>query len=98
MKLNEIVDCLGGLWTGKKPPFIKAKVIRNTNFTTSGFLDLSNVAEIEVEQSSFEKRKLQKGDIIIEKSGGSETQAVGIINLMKNQMNMHIQILLHDCE
>jgi len=75
--LANFVETLGGLWTGKKPPFKKVKVIRNTNFTMTGTLDLSNVAEIEVESISFLKRKLCNGDIIIEKSGGSETQAVG---------------------
>lgn len=38
---------------------------------------MSDVAELEVEVSQYEKRKLQYGDIIIEKSGGSDTQAVG---------------------
>lgn len=77
LKLGEIVSNIGGLWTGKRQPFLKAKVIRNTNFGKNGVLDISNVAEIEVEVNQFNNRKLQKGDIIIEKSGGSETQAVG---------------------
>lgn len=77
MKLNECVDILGGLWTGDKPPFVKIKVIRNTNFTVDGKLDLSDVAEIEVEEKQFQSRELRNGDIILEKSGGSQTQAVG---------------------
>lgn len=79
--LSEQVEVLGGLWTGKKPPFKTVKVLRNTNFTMSGDLKLDDVAEIEVEINSFTKRKLQKGDIIIEKSGGSEKQAVGRVVL-----------------
>ncbi len=79
--LNDCVETLGGLWTGKKPPFIKVSVIRNTNFTMKGELKLDDVAQIDVEENSFAKRKLQKGDIIIEKSGGSETQAVGRVVL-----------------
>jgi type I restriction enzyme M protein len=75
--LGDIVETLNGLWTGKKEPFIKAKVIRNTNFTQDGKLDLSDVAELNVEQKQFQSRKLKLGDIIIEKSGGSSTQAVG---------------------
>ena len=42
-----------------------------------GYLSLDNVAEIDVEEKSLLSRTLEKGDIIIEKSGGSETQAVG---------------------
>lgn len=77
LKLRELVLPMGGLWTGKKPPFKTVNVIRNTNFKKGGKLDMTNVAKIEVEEKQFESRKLQKGDIIIEKSGGSETQAVG---------------------
>lgn len=81
VKLGDYVETLGGLWTGKKPPFKKVSVIRNTNFTMHGELNLANVAKIDVEEKSYEKRKLLKGDIIIEKSGGSETQAVGRVVL-----------------
>ena len=76
-KLSDCVDVKGGLWTGKKGPLKKVKVIRNTNFTMEGDLDLTDVAEIDVELSAFIERQLQKGDIILEKSGGSQTQAVG---------------------
>jgi type I restriction enzyme M protein len=81
IKLREIVSNIGGLWTGKKQPFITTKVIRNTNFGKNGLLDVSDIANIEVEVNQFNNRKLQKGDIIIEKSGGSETQAVGRVVL-----------------
>ena len=77
VRLGEVVDTLNGLWSGKKPPFIKVTVIRNTNFVKGGYFDLSDVAELEVEIAQYEKRKLLFGDIIVEKSGGSETQAVG---------------------
>lgn len=84
VKLGDYVDSFGGLWTGKKPPFKTVSVIRNTNFTMRGTLDLSDVANIDVEVNSFEKRKLLNGDIIIEKSGGSLTQAVGRVVLFEN--------------
>lgn len=86
LRLSEFVNTIGGLWTGKNPPFIKINVIRNTNFTNSGKIDYSDIAEIEVEEKQFHNRKLQYGDIIVEKSGGSETQAVGRIVLFdKNE-------------
>ncbi|MFZ4536989.1 N-6 DNA methylase [Propionivibrio sp.] len=77
VKLADHVETIGGLWTGKKPPFRSVQVIRNTNFTKTGKLDLNDVARIEVEEKQFASRSLKKGDIVIEKSGGSETQAVG---------------------
>lgn len=76
-KLGEVCYFQNGLWKGKKPPFKKVKVLRNTNFRNDGYLDLSNVAEIEVERKQFTNRLLQKGDLILERSGGGPTQPVG---------------------
>lgn len=77
IKLGQIAETIGGLWEGKKEPLILAKVIRNANFDKNGGIDYSNIKEIFVEKAQFEKRQLIKGDIILEKSGGSRTQAVG---------------------
>ncbi len=76
-RLDEICEFGNGLWTGKKPPFQNVGVIRNTNFTKDGKLDDSDIVYLEVEQSQFAKRKLQYGDIILEKSGGGPKQPVG---------------------
>ena len=70
-------EFLSGLWTGKKPPFNKAVVIRNTNFSNDGNIDYSNIAVLDVEVKQLQTRKLQKGDIIIERSGGGPKQPVG---------------------
>lgn len=70
-------EFLNGLWTGKKNPLIKAKVIRNTNFTISGEIDWSDIAELDVEERQLASRQLQTGDIIIERSGGGPKQPVG---------------------
>ena len=77
IQIDKLVNTIGGLWTGEKPPFKKVNVIRNTNFRMDGSLDLHDIANIEVEEAAYSNRTLQRGDIIIEKSGGSETQAVG---------------------
>lgn len=76
-KLRDICNVINGLWTGKKEPFINVAVIRNTNFSKDCQLNLENVAYIDVEAKQFASRKLLCGDIIIEKSGGSEKQPVG---------------------
>lgn len=80
-KIKALTDSLGGLWTGKKPPYKNVSVIRNTNFTFNGEINLENVEKIDAESRQLEKRTLEKGDIILEKSGGSETQAVGRVVL-----------------
>lgn len=79
--LVEVCEFSNGLWKGKKPPFINAGVIRNTNFTKEGALDDSNIAYIDVEKKQFENRRLQFGDVILEKSGGGPKQPVGRVIL-----------------
>lgn len=76
-KLGDLTTALNGLWVGKKPPFVNIAVIRNTNFTKDCQLDTTDIAYIDAEAKHFSTRKLQCGDIIIEKSGGSDKQPVG---------------------
>ena len=77
VKLGDKVNSINGLWEGKKGPFSTVNVIRNTNFVGDGKIDFSDIAVLEVETKQFQSRKLHPGDIIVEKSGGSNTQAVG---------------------
>ena len=75
--LDNLVSFQSGLWTGEKGELQKVKVLRNTNFKlNNGKLSYDDVAEIEVETSQLESRTLTYGDIILEKSGGSDTQAI----------------------
>jgi type I restriction enzyme S subunit len=53
------------------------KVIRTTNFTNQGVLNLDKIVSRDVSENKIAQKKLQKGDVIIEKSGGSPTQPVG---------------------
>ena len=74
---QELFTFENGLWTGKKEPIIDYPVIRNTNFSNDGSLNLSNVAVIPIEQRQLERKRLKWGDIIIERSGGGPQQPVG---------------------
>ena len=75
--LYDICDTINGLWKGKNPPFVNVGVIRNANFTKDFNLDYSKIEYIDVEQRAFEKRNLEYGDLIVEKSGGSDNFPVG---------------------
>lgn len=77
VSLGQCCDVLNGLWKGKKEPFVHVGVIRNANFTKEFTLDFSNVEYLDVEERQYTKRKLRKGDLIVEKSGGSEKWPVG---------------------
>lgn len=80
-KLSEICVSSNGLWKGKNPPFTTIAVLRSTNFTKDCKIKLDDVAYIEVEEKSFAKRKLQKNDIVVERSGGGPNQPVGRVLL-----------------
>jgi type I restriction enzyme S subunit len=85
VKLGVICESINGLWTGKKGPFETAKVVRNTNFTKDCRLDLSSIAILEVESRQLATRRLYKGDLIIEKSGGGPKQPVGRVVLFEEE-------------
>lgn len=53
------------------------KVIKTTNFTNEGKLNLEEVAIRNIPEHVIKDKKLKYGDIILEKSGGSDNFAVG---------------------
>ena len=79
--LGEACQFINGLWKGEEPPFVHVGVIRNTNFAKDGTLDDTDIAYLDVEAKKFSKRRLQFGDIILEKSGGGPKQPVGRVVL-----------------
>ena len=75
--IKDICENTNGLWKGKKEPLVNVGVIRNANFTKDFKLDYTNIEYIDVEQRAFVQRHLLNGDIIVEKSGGSDNNPVG---------------------
>ena len=57
-------------------------ILRSTNFTNQGILDLSDVAYRTLKPQKFAEKKLSAGEIIIERSGGSDSQPVGRIGFI----------------
>lgn len=68
---------LSGEWGTDDPDGTGVKVIRTTNFTDYGLLNLTEVVTRQIDYSKVEKKILKINDIIIEKSGGSDTKPVG---------------------
>jgi type I restriction enzyme S subunit len=76
--IDLLVEVISGEWGQEPDGENDVKVIRTTNFTNEGRLDLSkDVVMRNIEKKKVEKKRLQYGDIIIEKSGGSPEQPVG---------------------
>ncbi|MGO5010650.1 restriction endonuclease subunit S [Niallia sp. Sow4_A1] len=73
-----LVNVISGEWGNELNGKEGVKVIRTTNFTNIGKLDLEKeVVTRDIDEKKIEQKKLQYGDIIIEKSGGSPDQPVG---------------------
>lgn len=67
-----------GEWGNNPSGISGVKVIRTTNFSNDGKLDLSKGVVIrDIVDKKIATKKLQYGDTIIEKSGGSPNQPVG---------------------
>lgn len=74
-KLSDIIEeQISGEW-GEDGDGVA--VLRSTNFTNDGRLNLDNVVQRSIDKKKVEKKKLLLGDSIIEKSGGSPDQPVG---------------------
>lgn len=67
-------------------------VLRTTNFTSNGDIDYSCVVKRNIEQSKVEKKKLCFGDIILEKSGGTEKTPVGRVVYCDENINNSIYL------
>lgn len=81
-----IINNLSGEWGEEKQEngYILSKVLRNTNFDNKFNLNFDDVAERFIPEDKFKKIKLQNGDILVEKSGGSPTQPVGRVALIED--------------
>lgn len=77
-KLEDLIsDTFSGEW-GSEPISENAiKVIRTTNFTNEGYLDLTDVVTRDIEPKNVVRKKLKQGDTILERSGGTKDNPVG---------------------
>ncbi len=55
----------------------ETNIVRTTNFTNDGKLDLTEVVKRNIDEKKIIQKQLVYGDTIIEKSGGSPSQPVG---------------------
>jgi type I restriction enzyme S subunit len=78
VSIGELIsDKISGEWGSDPISNNSVGIIRTTNFTNEGKLNLHNIARRDISENKVRNKKLQFGDVIIEKSGGSPTQPVG---------------------
>lgn len=69
---------ISGEWGTEPSDGTGVNVLRSTNFSNIGKLDVSKEVVVrDISEDKIKAKRLKVGDLIIEKSGGSETQPVG---------------------
>ena len=90
-KLIEITGkALSGEWGTDDETGTGIPVLRTTNFTNEGVVDYNDVVTRTITKKNLSEKYLRKGDIIIEKSGGSDKQPVGRVIFFEGEDNTYL--------
>lgn len=65
-------------------------VLRTTNFTNIGVVNYDNIVTRIIKKKNLKDKLLRYGDIIIEKSGGSDTQPVGRVIFFEGEEEKYL--------
>lgn len=91
MKLIDITGkAISGEWGNDCEDGNGIPVLRTTNFTDAGVINFANVVLRDIPPKDLSKKFLRPGDIIIEKSGGSDTKPVGRVVYFDSEENKYL--------
>ncbi len=65
-------------------------VIKTNNMTYEGRIDFSDICIRNIPYDEAENNFLKKGDLIIEKSGGTKTHSVGYVNIFEGEDDKYV--------
>ncbi len=92
--MTKLVDITGkaisGEWGTDDTDGNGTPVLRTTNFTNDGVISYSNVVTRKIQKRNINDKFLRQGDIIIEKSGGSDKQPVGRVVFFDGEENKYL--------
>lgn len=90
-KLEIIIGkVLGGEWGTDDEFGTGIPVLRTTNFTNDGVINFTSVVTRTIAKKDLSEKYLHPGDIIIEKSGGSDKQPVGRVVYYDGEPNIYL--------
>lgn len=90
-KLLEITGkAISGEWGQDDDTGTGIPVLRTTNFTNEGFVNYKNVVTRSILKKNIAEKYLRHGDVIIEKSGGSDKQPVGRVIFFEGEENKYL--------
>ena len=92
--MAKLIDITGkaisGEWGNDDDVGTGIPVLRTTNFTNDGVINYKNVVTRDIQKKDLSQKYLQPGDIIIEKSGGSDKQPVGRVVYYDGEPNRYL--------
>ncbi|WP_300123071.1 restriction endonuclease subunit S [Lactobacillus sp.] len=88
--LNITGKAVSGEWGSEDPDGSGIPVLRTTNFTNEGEINYNDVVTRKIVKKNLKSKFLINGDIIIEKSGGSEKQPVGRVVYFDGNENTYL--------
>lgn len=78
LKIKDVLqESFSGEWGKEDLDNSGVKVLRTTNFMNNGSLDYTNIITRNIDEDKLKKKKLLRGDIILERSGGTADNPVG---------------------
>ena len=90
-KLFDITGkALSGEWGTDDLDGCGIPVLRTTNFTNVGKVNYDNVVTRNIQKQNISEKLLKKGDIIIEKSGGTDKNPVGRVIYFEGEENKYL--------
>ena len=90
VKLKDVIEKeFKGLW-GTEFSDDGIPVIKTNNMTYEGRIDFSDICKRNISYEEAFPNFLQKGDLIIEKSGGTKNHSVGYVNIFEGEDNKYI--------
>ncbi len=88
--IDIIGKALSGEWGQESSDGKGIPVLRTTNFTNEGILKYDDVVLRHITKKNINDKMLRNGDIIIEKSGGSDKQPVGRVVFFEGEENKYL--------
>lgn len=92
--MAKLIDIIGkplsGEWGTDDLDGTGIPVLRTTNFTNEGVVDYRDVVTRQITKKNLAEKMLCYGDIILEKSGGSDKQPVGRVIFFEGEENKYL--------
>ena len=92
--MTKLIDITGkalsGEWGTDDLDGSGTPVLRTTNFTNIGKVNYDNVVTRNIQKKNISEKLLKKGDIIIEKSGGTDKNPVGRVIYFEGEENKYL--------